>query len=161
MNCRPLPASEDTQPGPTGEHPDLVPSHAIAAGGPQDDAIEQSPEFGSDDFPEGSPAQATGDGAEAIEEGFSYLMPGVTRHCNRLLVDLHGLGLHEADQYISGILAELDPSVRHIRFITGRGRHTPDGLPVLRGFVENRFRKQGHSFVSPASEPGVVDVSWQ
>ena len=87
-------------------------------------------------------------------------MPGATRDANRLVVDLHGKRLHEADQYISDILHGLDPVVHHIRFITGQGKHTPDGWPVLRGRVDNRFRAQGCKVVSPASEPGVVDVSW-
>jgi hypothetical protein len=58
---------------------------------------------------------------------------------------------------LSDILYQLDPVVQHIRFIPRQSK-----APLMDcGLVGHTFWMQGCRVPSPASDPGIVDISWQ
>lgn len=59
-------------------------------------------------------------------------------------LDLHGLTLEQADAQLSEFLNNaLNRGQRCLRIIHGKGNRSPDRMPVLKGLVQRRLRRNG------------------
>ena len=94
-----------------------------------------------------------GDTGETTGEGeLSFLRPGVQRTQLRKLrkgvytfrseLDLHGMTIEEARQQLAIFLQECRRSGEcYVRIVHGKGHHSPDRQPVLRGKVRQWLRQ--------------------
>lgn len=81
-----------------------------------------------------------------------------SRHGNVWRLDLHGKGKSEAVRQVVDKLkmAQQDGNVSRIEFITGKGLHSKDGIPVLRPVVLRVCRFLGHKVEVNETNEGVV-----
>ncbi len=69
-----------------------------------------------------------------------------------IIVDLHGYTTQEARYELHELIFENDYT--HIRIITGKGQHNPDGVGVLRNFVQAYLYEHNISFRPAKREHG-------
>jgi DNA-nicking Smr family endonuclease len=62
-------------------------------------------------------------------------------------LDLHGYTTIEADSMLREFLEDaLESRCTVVRIITGKGRHSHDGVPVIKNFVINFLTHNGYHF---------------
>ncbi len=66
----------------------------------------------------------------------------------REVLDLHGFYLEEALEKVrSHVIAAARSGMEQVRIVYGRGRHSPDGQPVLREEVQKLLQKELRPYV--------------
>lgn len=59
-------------------------------------------------------------------------------------IDLHGFRVQEAVNYVAEVLVRIinDNSASFLLIVTGRGKHSRNGMPKIRPAIESFFKKE-------------------
>jgi hypothetical protein len=73
-------------------------------------------------------------------------------------VDMHGMTRESAPECVWKTLAELKPGAEKVNFITGRGRHSKNEVPLLRPLVLKILEEKGIECSVMPANPGIVQA---